>query len=359
MGTQVILSSPNYSGFVADITFFAQTGGTISLGSHLTPYTVDLDYIYGIYQLCYSAFSICCSTTIVAPTPTPTTTPTSTLPAPCPEQITINTTNTTYTEYNGTYTRLYSWSAGTFNYTFYSSPIANWVFDTPDSSGDYAVAYGRFDGTTYYTILALNQGSPTNIVSYGINKRIDTYSVGLPIIDIILALDSTLINVGGIMYPSPGLNLNDFYVSYPLSCPTATPTRTPTNTPTNTASNTQTPSNTPTRTPTPTNTATQTQTPTNTITPTPTKTPVYYQYDCEVWSDNGSSCSSSGTAKIKSIVPLQIDYYYCINYDCSFPYLKYKPKVYQGAGNSPSYIAWGQPPGTNTDNDCTFVECCV
>ena len=72
MGTQVILSSPNYSGFVADITFFAQTGGTISLGSHLTPYTVDLDYYYGVYQLCYSAFSICCSTTIVAPTPTPT-----------------------------------------------------------------------------------------------------------------------------------------------------------------------------------------------------------------------------------------------------------------------------------------------
>jgi hypothetical protein len=78
MGTQVVLSSPNYSGFIADITFSAQTGGTISLGSHLTPYTVDLDYIYGTYELCYSAFNKCCSTTIIAPTPTPTNTQTPT-----------------------------------------------------------------------------------------------------------------------------------------------------------------------------------------------------------------------------------------------------------------------------------------
>ena len=79
MGTQVVLSSPNYSGFIADITFYAQTGGTISLGSHLTPYTADLDYYYGTYQLCYSAFNKCCSTTIVAPTPTPTVTRTPTV----------------------------------------------------------------------------------------------------------------------------------------------------------------------------------------------------------------------------------------------------------------------------------------
>jgi hypothetical protein len=78
MGTQIVLTSPNYSGYVADITFYAQTGGTISLGSHLTPYTADLDYFYGTYQLCYSAFSYCCETTIVAPTPTPTVTPTNT-----------------------------------------------------------------------------------------------------------------------------------------------------------------------------------------------------------------------------------------------------------------------------------------
>jgi hypothetical protein len=78
MGTEIVLTSPNYSGYVADITFFAQTGGTISLGSHLTPYTAVLDYFYGTYQLCYSAFGFCCETSIVAPTSTPTNTPTNT-----------------------------------------------------------------------------------------------------------------------------------------------------------------------------------------------------------------------------------------------------------------------------------------
>lgn len=90
MGTQVILSSPNYSGYVADITFYAQTGGTINFGSHLTPYTVDLDYYYGTYQLCYSAFNSCCQTVIVAPSNTPTNTPTVT-PTP---SITASATNT-------------------------------------------------------------------------------------------------------------------------------------------------------------------------------------------------------------------------------------------------------------------------
>ena len=94
MGTQIVLTSPNYSGFVADITFYAQTGGTISLGSHLTPYTADLDYYYGTYQLCYSAFGYCCETTIVAPTNTPTVTPTNT---PTPSITATNTATPTCT----------------------------------------------------------------------------------------------------------------------------------------------------------------------------------------------------------------------------------------------------------------------
>jgi hypothetical protein len=81
MGTQIILSSPNYTGFIADITFSGQTGGTVNLGSHVIPYTVDLDYYYGTYQLCYSAFNVCCDVVILPPTPTPTTTPT---PTPTP-----------------------------------------------------------------------------------------------------------------------------------------------------------------------------------------------------------------------------------------------------------------------------------
>jgi hypothetical protein len=97
MGTQIILSSPNYTGFIADITFIAQTGGTVNLGSHVIPYTVDLDYYYGTYQLCYSAFNVCCDVSIVAPTPTPTATSTST-PTPTPT-ITPTPTNTFYYHY--------------------------------------------------------------------------------------------------------------------------------------------------------------------------------------------------------------------------------------------------------------------
>jgi hypothetical protein len=107
MGTQIILSSPNYTGFIADITFNAQTGGTVNLGSHVIPYTVDLDYYYGTYQLCYSAFNVCCDVSIVAPTPTPTATSTSTptptatstsTPTPTPT-ITPTPTNTFYYHY--------------------------------------------------------------------------------------------------------------------------------------------------------------------------------------------------------------------------------------------------------------------
>jgi hypothetical protein len=103
MGTQIILSNPPYTSFIADITFSAQTGGTISFGSHMTPYTVDLDYYYGTYQLCYSAFNKCCEVVIVAPTPTPTptntqtptNTPTPSITASATPTVTPTTTPTT------------------------------------------------------------------------------------------------------------------------------------------------------------------------------------------------------------------------------------------------------------------------
>lgn len=94
MGTQIILSNSTYSGFIADITFSAQTGGTISLGSHLTPYTADLDYVYGTYQLCYSAFNKCCEVTIIQPSATPTPTNTKTPTVTPTTTVTPTVTNT-------------------------------------------------------------------------------------------------------------------------------------------------------------------------------------------------------------------------------------------------------------------------
>lgn len=76
MGTQITISSVNFNGQIATITFYPATGGTINLGSHLLPYTLDLDYYYGSYDLFFSAFSNTCSFDILAITPTPTITPT-------------------------------------------------------------------------------------------------------------------------------------------------------------------------------------------------------------------------------------------------------------------------------------------
>jgi hypothetical protein len=290
-------------------------------------------------------------TTTSTQTQTPTTTQTNTPTANpvCPQQITINTTSTGLTEYNGTYTRLTSWSGGTFDYVFYSSPITNWVFNTSDSSGDYGIAYGRFDGTNYYTIFAVNQGSPTNIGPYSVNKRTDNYVIGLTPIGSSAGLDSTPITIGNIMYPSPGLNVNNFYVTYPVSCPTPTPTLTQTITPTKTVTPTLTQTNTPTR----------TVTPTNTRTPTPTPTPIYYLYEYSRYSDNGSSCTLQSTGQfLQSTVSLTINGYYCAGIDCTAPYTKYKPTLFLGTGN-PGYLIY-TPIGLGAGNsNCTFVDCCV
>ena len=74
----VLISSINYSGQVSDITFYPQTGGTVSLGSQFIPYYYTADYIYGTYSLFFSAFGNTCEYEIIPPTPTPTQTMTMT-----------------------------------------------------------------------------------------------------------------------------------------------------------------------------------------------------------------------------------------------------------------------------------------
>jgi hypothetical protein len=393
MGTEVLLSSTNYTGQIADIQFRAQTGGTYSLGSHLIPYTVDQEYPYGIYQLCFSAYNSCCETVIVAPTTTPTNTPTNT-PTPTNTQTPTTTQTQTQTPTNtGTATNtptptqtptltpnfladcLYL-SASTNASTTYKSYVG-FYYKVDNTSRYYkgsnrttycavlpqtGLGYTLFSGATgYISVCDIGQSSgfeATSLLTSGYtNLATCNYTqpsnLGRTPFDAVnwVTNQGVLVPGQGVYNVLGGAQMQIIWCGYPL--PDLTPTPTPSVTASNTATPTQTPSNTPTNTTTPTNT------PTNTKTPTPTKTPVYYQYDCEVWSDNGFSCSKAGTAKIKSVSPLQIDYYYCVNYDCSFPYTKYKPKVFAGTGNSPSYVAWGQPPGTNTDNDCTFVECCA
>jgi hypothetical protein len=75
----VEITSNNYSGQTADITFFPCSGGTISLGEHVLPYTYESTYYYGQYSLFFSAYNSTCTYDIVCPSPTPTTTQTPTV----------------------------------------------------------------------------------------------------------------------------------------------------------------------------------------------------------------------------------------------------------------------------------------
>ena len=79
----VSIFSDNLSGQTANVTFFPCSGGTISLGDQVFPFTYVSDYWYGTYDCYVSTYAYsyvvdvpCPSST---PTPTPTVTPTETI----------------------------------------------------------------------------------------------------------------------------------------------------------------------------------------------------------------------------------------------------------------------------------------
>ena len=207
-----------------------------------------------------------CDSPVTTPTPTPTSNPV------CPEQLILTQgTPNQFSGFTGTYNRLYSWSGGSFNYVFYSQTPDTWTFDTPDLSGNYGVAYGRFDGTNYYTIFA-EATTPGNISLYDGTSRTDNYAIGLLPLGSSPLIDLTLTTINNVKYPV-GSGSFTFFISYPSVCPTTTPTPTPTSTPAFVTTPTQTPTNTGTPTQTPTQTSTIATTPTQTPTPSPT-TPI-------------------------------------------------------------------------------------
>jgi len=75
----VQITSNNYSGQTANITFLPCSGGTISLGIQTIPYNYETTYYYGTYSLYFSAFNSTCTYEIACPSPTPTTTQTPTV----------------------------------------------------------------------------------------------------------------------------------------------------------------------------------------------------------------------------------------------------------------------------------------
>ena len=126
MSIGIQISSVNFNNHLADITFYPDTGGTVNFGYNLIPYTTELDYVYGSYELYFSADNRTCYTYISnpntdfllqenyslvlqednfgillsgspTPTPTQTTTPTQT-PSETPTQTPTNTPSQTVTQ---------------------------------------------------------------------------------------------------------------------------------------------------------------------------------------------------------------------------------------------------------------------
>ena len=91
MPTTIQITTDNYDGQSAVITYYPDTGGTINLGTHILPYDYNADYFYGTYSLYFPAFDTTCTLVITNQTPTPsaTITPTPTItptmtPTPTP-----------------------------------------------------------------------------------------------------------------------------------------------------------------------------------------------------------------------------------------------------------------------------------
>ncbi len=64
MSTTVRISSNNFSGQTGDLTFYPDTGGTVNVGLITLPYDYTADYIYGQYDVYFSAYTRTCSVII-------------------------------------------------------------------------------------------------------------------------------------------------------------------------------------------------------------------------------------------------------------------------------------------------------
>lgn len=135
----------------------------------------------------------------------------------CPTQLVITGLQEEFFGYTGVYDRLYSYSGGSFTFV-YRNPFDNWVFDTPDINGLYGVAYGRNDGTNYYTIHIV-ANPVNNLSSYVIRTNVGDYAIGNVGGGFIVG-GSNFEVIDNVAYPSPGIDgAGRFRLSYPAICP--------------------------------------------------------------------------------------------------------------------------------------------
>lgn len=150
MPTTIQITTDNYDGQTAVITFTPDNGGpVVNLGSQVLPYDYNAEYVYGTYSLYFPLFDTTCTLVIVnqtqTPTPTPTVTPNQTqTPTPTPS-ITPTLTPTP------TQSNLY------YVYRFCNSNPPQYLFQQepgytiiPNKVFRYGVDYGFPIGITYF-----------------------------------------------------------------------------------------------------------------------------------------------------------------------------------------------------------------
>ena len=97
----VQITSQNFEGQIALVTFYPCTGGTITIGYVTIPYNYEADYYFGTYTLYFPEYNETCDFSIPCPTPTPTptktVTPTKTNPKTSPKPTSTKTPTPTPT----------------------------------------------------------------------------------------------------------------------------------------------------------------------------------------------------------------------------------------------------------------------
>ena len=312
----VSIFSDNLSGQTANVTFFPCTGGTISLGDQVFPFTYVTDYWYGTYNCYVSTYAYdyvvevpCPSST---PTPTPTLTPTPTITAS--PTIGLPTSTPTSSETQTPTPSITSSQTPTVTPSITSSEtptptITSSETPTPTiTSSETSTPTPTSSETPTPTPTLTQTPTPINYqfeLGYGFTPNdacssTETAFYGsrsggptLEVSEILYTNASVTTPVsngyysdGTILYVVSG-GLGEIVAKYNNGCanlvtptPTVTQTSTSTPTPTQTVTptNSETPTNTPTQTVTPTSSETPSPTPSVTSTQTSTPTPTHLRF---------------------------------------------------------------------------------
>ena len=326
----VSIFSNNLSGQTANVTFFPCTGGTISLGDQVFPFTYVTDYWYGTYDCYVSTYAYsyvvevpCPSST---PTPTPTLTPTTTItasptiglptstptssetPTPTPSITSSETPTPTPTLTTSETPTPTVTTSETPTPTVTNTPTVTINLTPTPTPTNARIPFIVYSGTTHDS--SCGQYNPS-ITIYGDNSQFDFCTQFWNVLNgdstvnmggfynygqIVVELTSDGVQTGGYslcvtLTPTP--SVTETQTQTPTPSVTETQTQTPTPTNTLTPTNTETPTNTPTVTVTPSITATNTPTPSITASQTVTPTPTHIRYQFSSYSGTNytDSCS--------------------------------------------------------------------